>query len=51
MLLSGRWLYEQEAIIDFKKGQALLPRISSDLIQLERTATHHLKLPVTAFIA
>ena len=49
MLLSGRWLYEQEAIIDFKRGQAVFPKLGSSVIQLERTATHHLRLPVTAF--
>ncbi|CAE7718634.1 unnamed protein product [Symbiodinium sp. CCMP2592] len=36
MLLSSKWLYDQEAIIDFKRGQAILPKISSEVIQLER---------------
>ena len=49
LLLSSKWLYEQEAIIDFKKAQALLPKISSDVIQLERAPTYHLLLPVTAY--
>ena len=34
MLLSSNWLYDQEFIIDFKTGQALLPKISNGLIQL-----------------
>ena len=49
LLLSSKWLYDQEAIIDFKKAQALLPKISSEVIQLERAPTYHLLLPVTAF--
>ena len=49
MLLSGRWLYEQEAIINFKRGQAVFPKLGNSVIQLERTATHHLRLPITAF--
>ena len=49
LLLSSKWLYDQEAIIDFRKGQAILPKISSEIIQLERTPTYHLLLPVTAF--
>ena len=49
LLLSSKWLYEQEAIIDFKTGHALLPKISSEVIQLERAPTYHLLLPVTAY--
>ena len=49
LLLSSKWLYEQEAIIDFKRGQALLPKITNEVLQLERASTYHLLLPVTAF--
>ena len=49
LLLSSKWLYEQEAVIDFKTGHALLPKISSEAIQLERAPTYHLLLPVTAY--
>ena len=49
MLLFGKWLYEQEAVVDFKSGQAYLPKISDEIVQLERTPTFHLLLPVTAF--
>ena len=51
MLLSGKWLYEQEAIVDFKRGQALFPKITTgDILQLERAQTHHLLLPIMAFL-
>ncbi|CAE7745408.1 unnamed protein product, partial [Symbiodinium sp. CCMP2456] len=49
MLLSSKWLYDQEAIVDFKRGQAIFPKISSEVIQLERAPTFHLLLPITAF--
>ena len=49
LLLSSKWLYEQEAIIDFKTGQAILPKITSQVVQLERAPTYHLLLPVTAY--
>ena len=49
LLLSSKWLYEQEAVVDFKTGQALLPKISDEVIQLEQAPTYHLLLPVTAF--
>jgi hypothetical protein len=48
-LLSSKWLYDQEAVIDFRRGQAWLPKISSEIIQLERSPTYHLLLPLTAF--
>ena len=48
-LLSSKWLYEQKAIVDFGAGQAFLPYISNEVVQLERAPTHHLLLPVTAF--
>ena len=50
MLLSGKWLYEQEAVVDFKRGQALFPKITGEILQLDRAQTHHLLLPVTAFL-
>ena len=49
LLLSSKWLYEQAAIIDFRTGQAILPKISHEVIQLERASTYHLLLPVTAY--
>ena len=48
-LLSSKWLHEQRAVVDFGTAQALFPMISEDIIQLERSATHHLLLPLTAF--
>ncbi|CAE7590731.1 unnamed protein product [Symbiodinium natans] len=49
LLLSGKWLYEQKAIIDFGRGQAIFPFLGPEVIQLERAATYHLLMPVTAF--
>ncbi|CAE7390554.1 PORB, partial [Symbiodinium natans] len=49
LLLSGKWLYEQKAIIDFGRGQAIFPFLGQEVIQLERAATYHLLMPVTAF--
>lgn len=48
-LLSSRWLWEQEAVINFKTGKAIFPKISDKQIQLERAPTFHLLLPLTAF--
>lgn len=48
-LLSSRWLYEQEAVINFKTGHALFPKLSDKQIKLERAPTFHLLLPLTAF--
>ena len=49
MLLSSKWLYDQEAVINFKTGRALFPKISSQQVQLERSSTFHLMLPLNAF--
>ena len=35
LLLSSKWLYEQRAVIDFGSGQAYLPHVSPEVIQLE----------------
>lgn len=49
MLLSSKWLHDQEAVINFKTGLALFPKISSQQVQLERSSTFHLMLPLNAF--
>ena len=49
LLLSSKWLYEQGALVDFRTGQAIFPRLGNHVIQLERAPTYHLLLPVTAF--
>ena len=49
MLLSSKWLYDPEAIINFKTGRALFPKISPQQVQLERSYTFHLMLPLNAF--
>ena len=48
MLLSSKWLYDQEAVIDFRAGHAWFPKISKEVIQLERAPTYHLMVPITA---
>jgi len=48
-LLSSRWLYDQEAVINFKTGKASFPKLSKNQIQLERAPSFHLLLPLTAF--
>jgi hypothetical protein len=48
-LLSSRWLYEQEAVINFKTGKACFPHLSEKQVQLERSPSFHLLLPLTAF--
>ena len=49
LLLSSRWLEEQEAIIDFKSGLAQFAFSSGNRLQLERASTNHLLLPLTDF--
>ena len=49
LLLSSKWLYEQGALVDFRTGQAIFPRLGNHVIQLEHAPTYHLLLPVTAF--
>ena len=49
LLLSSRWLYDQEAVINFKTGKALFPKLSSEVIQLERSPNYHLLMPLLAF--
>ena len=48
-LLSSKWLWEQEATINFKTGKALFPKLSDNQVQLERAPTFHLLFPLTAF--
>ena len=48
-LLSSKWLYEQEATINFKSGKAIFPKLSPNQIQLERASSFHLMMPLTAF--
>ena len=49
MLLSSKWLWEQKAVVDFGLGQAYMPTFGGRILQLERSATNHLMLPITAF--
>lgn len=48
-LLSSKFLYDMEAVVDFRTGKAVFHALSEDAIQLERTPNHHLLLPLTAF--
>lgn len=48
-LLSSKFLYDMKATINFRTGVAVSKAISDEHIQLERSAGHHLLLPVTAF--
>ena len=41
--------FDQEAVINFKTGRASFPKISSQQVQLERSSTFHLMLPLNAF--
>ena len=49
LLLSGKWLYDAGAVINFKTGRAIFTEISPREIQLERAPSFHLMMPVTAF--
>ena len=49
LLLSGKWLYDAGAVINFKTGRAVFTEISPREIQLERAPSFHLLMPVTAF--
>ena len=49
LLLSSRWIHDQRAVVDFGTGQAVFPKLSQEVVQLERAPTYHLLLPITAF--
>lgn len=49
ILLSSKWLEEQEAVINFKTGKARFKFLGDQQIQLERADTNHLLLPLTRF--
>ena len=49
LLLSSRWLWEQEAVINFASGKATFKCLGDRQIQLERASTNHLMLPINMF--
>ena len=49
LLLSGKWLYDAGAVIDFRTGRAKFREVSDREVQLERAPSYHLMMPVTAF--
>ena len=50
LLLSSRWLWEQEAVINFGNGKAKFKCLGDRQVQLERAATNHLMLPIDTFV-
>ena len=48
-LLSSKFLYDMDVTINFRTGKALFRTLSSQQIQLERTDSNHLLIPLTAF--
>lgn len=48
-LLSSKFLYDMDATINFRTGKAIFKKISPQQFQLERTPSHHLMMPLTAF--
>ena len=50
LLLSSKWLHDHAAVIDFQSGQARFDFTDGKTIQLQRTQTHHLLLPIDAFM-
>ena len=48
-LLSSKFLYDMEATINFRTGKAIFRTLGEQQIQLERSANHHLMLPLTAY--
>ena len=48
-LLSSKFLYDMDVTINFRTGKALFKTLSSQQIQLERTESNHLLIPLTAF--
>ena len=49
LLLSGRWLYDAGAVINFRTGRAKFLSLSDQEVQLERAPSFHLMMPVHAF--
>eukprot|EP00435_Cladocopium_sp_Y103_P063867 s1251_g25.t1 len=49
LLLSSRWLWEQEAVINFATGKARFKCLGDRQVQLERASTNHLMLPINMF--
>ena len=50
LLLSSKWLHDHAAVIGFQSGQARFDFTDGKTIQLQRTRTHHLLLPINAFM-
>ena len=50
LLLSSRWLWEQEAVINFSNGMAKFKCTGDRQVQLERASTNHLMLPINMFM-
>lgn len=48
-LLSSKFLYDMDATINFRTGMAVFKAISDQQFRLERSPSHHLMLPLTAF--
>ena len=48
-LLSNQWLANAGATINFATGKALFSKFSDRQVQLERTSTNHLTIPLTMF--
>ena len=48
-LLSSKFLYDMDATINFRTGKAVFLKLSDRQVQLERTESNHLMLPLTAF--
>lgn len=49
ILLSSRWLEEQGAVINFQSGKARFRFLGDRQVQLEKSSTNHLLLPLTGF--
>ena len=49
MLLSGKWLYDVGAVINFRTGRARFQELGDEEIQLERAPSYHLILPMNAY--
>ena len=49
MLLSGKWLYDVGAVINFRTGRARFQELGGQEVQLERAPSYHLMLPMNAY--
>ena len=49
LLLYSKLLYDMDATINFLTGKAVFLKLSDRQVQLERTESNHLMLPLTAF--